>query len=62
MIVYDDGREIPADFCGGRGSIFPPAGAKIVLSLANVTGAVIACGGGVVTREENYYALAENGA
>lgn len=61
MIVYDDGREIPQIFAEEGEEYFRQLEQKIVLSLANVTGAVIACGGGVVTREENYYALAENG-
>mgnify|MGYP002546059680 CR=1 FL=1 len=61
MIVYDDGREIPQIFAEDGEEYFRQLEQKIVLSLANVTGAVIACGGGVVTREENYYALAENG-
>ena len=61
MIVYDDGREIPQIFAEEGEAYFRQLEQKIVLSLANVTGAVIACGGGVVTREENYYALAENG-
>ena len=34
---------------------------NVISQLCHKTGAVIACGGGVVTREENYYALAENG-
>ena len=61
MIVYDDGREIPQIFAEEGEAYFRQLEQKIVLSLANVTGAVVACGGGVVTREENYYALAENG-
>ena len=61
MIVYEDGREIPQIFAEEGEEYFRQLEQKVVLSLANVTGAVIACGGGVVTREENYYALAENG-
>ena len=61
MIVYDEGREIPQIFAEEGEAYFRQLEQKIVLSLANVTGAVVACGGGVVTREENYYALAENG-
>lgn len=61
MIVYDDGREIPQIFAEDGEEYFRQLEQKVILSLANAAGAVIACGGGVVTREENYYALAENG-
>ena len=61
MIVDMTGKEIPEIFEEGGEDGFREIESQVVSDLSSVTGAVIACGGGVVTREENYYKLAENG-
>ena len=61
MIVDMTGKEIPEIFEEGGEDGFREIESQVVCDLSAVTGAVIACGGGVVTREENYYKLAENG-
>lgn len=60
-IVERTGSSIPDIFAGGGEPEFRRIEGEVIESLRHTTGAVIACGGGVVTREENYYALAENG-
>ena len=61
MVVAMEGKTIPEIFAEGGEDAFRRCESEVVAELSKVTGAVIACGGGVVTREENYYALAENG-
>ena len=61
LIVQREGRSIPSIFEEGGEELFRQIEIAAVESLKHETGAVIACGGGVVTREENYYSLAENG-
>ncbi len=61
MIVAMEGKSIPEIFAEGGQEAFRRYESETIAELSKVTGAVIACGGGVVTREENYYALAENG-
>ena len=61
MITAMEGKTIPEIFAEGGEDAFRRCESEAVSEVSKVTGAVIACGGGVVTREENYYALAENG-
>ena len=55
------GKSIPQIFADEGQAAFRQLETEAVAELSKLTGAVIACGGGVVTREENYYPLAENG-
>lgn len=61
MIVAMAGKSIPQIFADDGEEAFRQIESEAVVEVSKVTGAVIACGGGVVTREENYYPLAENG-
>ncbi len=61
MVVAMEGKTIPEIFAEGGEDAFRRCESEVVAELSKVTGAVIACGGGIVTREENYYGLAENG-
>ena len=61
LIVETTGMEIPEIFRLQGEEGFRQIEMNVISQLCHKTGAVIACGGGVVTREENYYALAENG-
>ena len=61
LIVQREGRTIPSIFEEGGEELFRRIETAAVNSLNHETGMVIACGGGVVTREENYGSLAENG-
>ncbi len=61
LIVEREGRSIPSIFEEGGEELFRQIEIAAVDSLKHETGIIIACGGGVVTREENYYSLAENG-
>ena len=61
MIVSLAGKSIPEIFTEDGEDAFRQAESEAARELSKVTGAVIACGGGVVNREENYYTLAENG-
>ena len=61
LIVEREGRSIPSIFEEGGEELFRRIEIEAVAALNHETGIVIACGGGVVTREENYYSLAENG-
>ena len=61
MIVSMAGKSIPEIFAEDGEDAFRQAESEAARELSKVTGAVIACGGGVVNREENYYTLAENG-
>lgn len=60
-IVEREGKSIPAIFAEGGEDYFRQVEMAAVESISHETGMVIACGGGVVMREENYYSLAENG-
>ena len=60
-ITEREGRSIPSIFAEDGEEQFRRMETEAVESLKQETGIVIACGGGVVTREENYYSLAENG-
>lgn len=61
LIVKKAGKSIPDIFREEGEDVFRQIETEVIEGLVHKTGAVIACGGGVVTREENYYALAENG-
>ena len=61
MVTVTEGKTIPEIFAEGGEEAFRRCESEVISEVSKVTGAVIACGGGVVTREENYYALAENG-
>ena len=61
LIAAQAGMSIPDIFAGSGEDGFRQIEMEVAESLRHETGVVIACGGGVVTREENYYALAENG-
>ena len=61
MIVAMEGRTIPEIFAEEGEEGFRRYESEAIREVSKVTGTVIACGGGVITREENYYELAENG-
>lgn len=61
LIVERELRSIPKIFEEGGEELFRMIEMEAAESLRHETGTVIACGGGIITREENYYALAENG-
>ena len=61
LIVERECRSIPSIFEEGGEELFRQIEMAATESLKQESGIVIACGGGVVTREENYYVLAENG-
>ena len=61
LIVNKIGIAIESIFAEGGEAAFRRLEMEACAGLQQETGAVIACGGGVVTHEENYYALAENG-
>ena len=61
LIVEKAGKSIPDIFREEGEEAFRLLEMEVIETLRHKTGAVIACGGGVVMREENYYALAENG-
>ena len=56
LIVETTGMEIPQIFRLQGEEGFRQIEMNVISQLCHKTGAVIACGGGVVTREENYYA------
>ncbi|MCI6012139.1 MAG: shikimate kinase [Firmicutes bacterium] len=60
-IVERAGMAITSIFVEGGENAFRKLEMEACAELQQKTGAVIACGGGVITREENYYSLAENG-
>lgn len=61
LIVERECRSIPSIFEEGGEDLFREIEIAATETLRHETGAVIACGGGIITREENYYSLAENG-
>jgi len=61
LIVERECRSIPKIFEEGGEALFRSIEMDAAETLRHETGTVIACGGGIITREENYYALAENG-
>lgn len=60
-IVRAAGKSIPAIFEEGGEALFRRWEHRIVCEQGKRSGIVIATGGGVVTREENYRSLAQNG-
>ena len=60
MVVARDGRTIPEIFSEEGEEYFRDLESAAASELSQKTGIVISAGGGIITREENYYALAEN--
>ena len=60
MIVARDGRPIPEIFVEDGEEYFRDLESAAASELSQKTGVIISGGGGIITREENYYALAEN--
>ena len=60
MIIARDGRPIPEIFADDGDEYFRDLESAATSELSQKTGVVISAGGGIITREENYYALAEN--
>lgn len=60
MIVARDGRPIPEIFTEDGEEYFRDLESAAASELSQKTGVIISGGGGIITREENYYALAEN--
>lgn len=60
-IEMRDGRSIPEIFRDEGEEYFRDLECAVAQEMGQLTGAVIATGGGIVNREENYYSLAENG-
>ena len=60
MIVARDGRPIPEIFAEDGEEYFRDLESAAASELSQKTGVIISGGGGIITREENYYALAEN--
>lgn len=60
MIVARDGRPIPEIFAEDSEEYFRDLESAAASELSQKTGVIISGGGGIITREENYYALAEN--
>ena len=62
MIEAADGRTIPEIFAQSGEAYFRDLEAKMCAEAGNQSGVVIATGGGAVLREENRYALRQNGS
>ena len=60
-IVVKTGKSIPEIFAAGGENAFRSLETEVICSLGARTGCVISTGGGVVTREENYAPLHQNG-
>ena len=60
MIIARDGRTIPEIFADEGEEYFRDLESAAASELSQKTGVIISAGGGIITREENYYALAEN--
>ena len=60
MIVARDGRPIPEIFADDGEEYFRDLESAAASELSQKTGVIISGGGGIITGEENYYALAEN--
>lgn len=60
MIIARDGRTIPEIFADEGEEYFRDLERAAASELSQKTGVIISAGGGIITREENYYALAEN--
>lgn len=61
LIVEDAGRPIPEIFATDGEEVFRAFETEAVRKAGMMSGAVIATGGGVVTRERNYAPLSQNG-
>lgn len=60
MIIARDGRPIPEIFAEDGEEYFRDLESAAASELSQRTGIIISGGGGIITREENYYSLAEN--
>lgn len=60
MVAARDGRTIPEIFEEDGEEYFRDLESAAVWELSDRTGIIISAGGGIITREENYYALAKN--
>ena len=60
MVVARDGRPIPEIFAYEGEEYFRDLESAAAAELSQKTGVIISAGGGIITREENYYSLAEN--
>ena len=60
MIIARDGRTIPEIFADEGEEYFRDLESAAASELSQKIGVIISAGGGIITREENYYALAEN--
>ncbi|MCR5485150.1 MAG: shikimate kinase, partial [Clostridiales bacterium] len=61
LIEKNEGTSIPDIFAKSGEGYFREAEKRAVREAGNMTGVVISCGGGVVTRDENYLPLKQNG-
>jgi shikimate dehydrogenase len=61
LIVEEAGRSIPEIFSADGEEVFRAMETEAVKAAGMMSGAVIATGGGVVTRERNYRPLSQNG-
>lgn len=61
MIVEAEGRSIPDIFARDGEEYFRKAETEAVKQAGKRTGVIIACGGGLPTREENHFPLIQNG-
>ncbi len=61
LIEIRDGRSIPEIFRDEGEEYFRDLESAVAMEMGQMTSAVISTGGGIVNREENYYAMAENG-
>lgn len=61
LIVEETGRSIPEIFSADGEEVFRALETEAVKKAGMMSGAVIATGGGVVTRERNYRPLSQNG-
>jgi shikimate dehydrogenase len=61
LIVEEAGRPIPEIFSADGEEVFRAMETEAVKAAGMMSGAVIATGGGVVTRERNYRPLSQNG-
>ncbi len=60
-IVKCEGRSIPAIFADGGEEYFRTCESKIAAEVGKMSGKIISCGGGIVTREKNLDPLRQNG-
>ena len=61
LIEAREGKSIPEIFRDYGEEYFRDIECAVCQEMGQMSGAVISTGGGIINREENYYALAENG-